>query len=81
MQMRHMRSFSALDARGNAHQIHVFTQFIQVGRNGNSREIEGETFLRTDNGDRVDEICPGVYDLPHFCGPIRVKTSVLRSAI
>jgi hypothetical protein len=56
------QSFTATDAAGNEHRLHVYTEFLR------SQELSGETFeheglksIRTPSGGHVNRLSKGKY--------------------
>jgi hypothetical protein len=60
---RHTGSFVAHDDKGRPYTIHIYTDFIDVSSREGSGEIEGLKELQTANGNHVNRIKQGEYQV------------------
>lgn len=68
-------SFIAVDDKGNEYRIHKYQDMIESRTlDGAVSRIPGLKELLTDDGDHVNFVEPGVYEIVAFAGPIRVTS-------
>lgn len=58
------KRFEASDANGNSFTIIEFTEFIEVSTRGGTQTVAGKKSLRTTDGQPVNRLAKGKYQLP-----------------